>query len=80
MPVFQDFSKQKEIMENNENKSTSGFGGLFANPSVITDITKDPAKYAKSLYNSLSTRNKQYIIYAAGVGLLVYGYTLKKKK
>ena len=25
IPVFQDFSKQKEIMENNENKNTSGW-------------------------------------------------------
>jgi len=44
------------------------------------DITKNPGKYAMNYFNSLSTRNKQYIVYGAGVALLIYGYTLKNKK
>jgi len=70
-------------MENNEttnNTKPSFFNGLFSDPSVIVDITKNPSKYAMNFYNSLSTRNKQYIVYGAGVALLVYGYTLKNKK
>ena len=70
-------------MENNETANpgkTSFLSGLFANPSTITEITKNPGKYAMNLYNSLSTRNKQYIVYGAGIGLLIYGYTLKNKK
>ena len=70
-------------MENNETTNTGNtfsFSGLFANPSAIVDITKNPSKYALNFYNSLSTRNKQYIVYGAGVALLIYGYTLKNKK
>jgi len=70
-------------MENNENTNSANnsfFSGLFANPSMIMEITKNPGKYAMNFYNSLSTRNKQYIVYGAGVALLVYGYTLKNKK
>jgi len=67
-------------MENNETSNNFSFSGLFSDPSVIVDITKNPGKYAMNFYNSLSTRNKQYIVYGAGVALLIYGYTLKNKK
>jgi len=67
-------------MENNGTSNTFSFSGLFSDPSVIMDITKNPGKYAMNYFNSLSTRNKQYIVYGAGVALLIYGYTLKNKK
>jgi len=67
-------------MENNGTSNTFSFSGLFSDPSVIMDMTRNPGKYAMNFYNSLSTRNKQYIVYGAGVALLIYGYTLKNKK
>jgi len=67
-------------MENKETTKTSFLGGLFADPTMIMEMTKNPGKYAMNFYNSLTTRNKQYIVYGAGIALLIYGYTLKNKK
>ncbi len=52
---------------------------LLNNPSEILNIAKNPGKFGMDFYNSLSNKNKQYIAYAAGVGLIIYGYTLSKK-
>lgn len=65
-------------MENTP-KSPS-LAALFKDPNTIVEAFKNPSRFAMNTYNSLSTKNKQYVAYAAGVGLIIYGFTLSRQK
>ena len=46
--------------------------GLMKNPSQLADIIKDPATHGVDFYNGLSSKQKQYVLLAAGLGLIAY--------
>ncbi|WP_066509925.1 hypothetical protein [Rufibacter sp. DG15C] len=63
-------------MENNlEPKSLAD---LIHNPSEISAIISDPAESGMRFYQSLHNKDKSYVAFAAGVGLLAYGLYLSK--
>ncbi len=49
---------------------------LLKDPSKISEAFNDPAKFGMDFYDSLTTRQKQYIIFAAAAGLVAYGISL----
>jgi len=62
-----------------ENQATSTFSNLLKNPGEIANILQNPGKYGLDVYKSMSNQNKQYLVFAAGIGLIIYGITLRKK-
>ncbi|GAA4295268.1 hypothetical protein [Nibribacter koreensis] len=63
-------------MENNlEPKSLAD---LIQNPSEISAIISDPAESGVKFYQSLHNKDKSYVAFAAGVGLLAYGLYLSR--
>jgi hypothetical protein len=63
-------------MENNlEPKSLAD---LIHNPSEISAIISDPAESGMKFYQSLHNKDKSYVAFAAGVGLLAYGLYLSR--
>jgi hypothetical protein len=61
------------------NQSPKSLDNLFKNPSEIMDAVKNPGKYGMDLYKGLSTKNQQYVLFAAGAGLILYGLYLNRK-
>ena len=57
---------------NSTNDTMNTLEGLVKNPSQIADILKDPGKHGLDFYNGLSNRQKQYVLLAAGIGLVAY--------
>ena len=62
-----------------DKKSTKSLKDVLKNPSDLFSIVSNPNK-GIDLYNSLTTKDKQYVVFAAAAGLIVYGLTLSKKK
>lgn len=52
---------------------------LIKNPTAIMDAVKNPGKFGLDYYNSLSNRNKQYLVFAGAAGLLIYGIILGRQ-
>ncbi|WP_299824782.1 hypothetical protein [uncultured Pontibacter sp.] len=52
---------------------------LVKNPSQLADIIKDPATNGLDFYNGLSNKQKQYVLLAAGIGLVIYGIYLGRQ-
>lgn len=50
------------------------------NPSEILGVFKNPGRYGMDVFNDLSTKQKQYVLYAAGAGLILYGIYLGRSK
>jgi hypothetical protein len=50
------------------------------NPSEILNVVKNPGRYGMDVYKGLSTQQKQYVLFAAGAGLIIYGFVLGKNK
>lgn len=63
-----------------ENTITTSLKNLLKNPSQLTDIMNDPSKKGLELYNSLSVKEQQYIVFAAAAGLIGYGIYLGSRK
>ncbi len=61
-------------------QSQNKISDLLKNPNAILDAVKNPGKFGLDFYKSLSNRNKQYLVFAAGAGLIVYGVILGKQK
>ncbi|MBC5991987.1 hypothetical protein [Pontibacter cellulosilyticus] len=57
---------------NSTNDTMNTLEGLVKNPSQIADILKDPGKHGLDFYNGLSNRQKQYVLLAAGIGLVAF--------
>ncbi|GAA4437500.1 hypothetical protein GCM10023188_31770 [Pontibacter saemangeumensis] len=53
---------------------------ILKDPSEIEALMKNPGKYGMDFYNGLSNKNKQYLVFAAAAGLLVYGLYLNRQK
>ncbi|NDK57398.1 hypothetical protein [Pontibacter fetidus] len=64
-------------MENNTSQTT--LVSLMHNPSQLADILKDPSRHGLDFYNGLSTKEKQYILFAAAAGLIGYAIYLGKQ-
>lgn len=64
-----------------ENTSPSkSIVNILKDPSEIEAMLSNPGKYGLDFYNGLSTKNKQYIVFAAAAGLIVYGLFLSRQK
>ncbi|RIJ34303.1 hypothetical protein [Pontibacter oryzae] len=64
-------------MENSQ--TTKTLKSLIQNPNDLAEILKDPAKGGIDFFNGLSTREKQYVIFAAAAGLAIYGIYIGRK-
>ncbi|MCC9167309.1 hypothetical protein [Pontibacter harenae] len=53
---------------------------LLDNPQKISEVMEDPGKFGMDVYKSLSNQNKMYLSFAAGVGLIIYGFMLRKQE
>jgi hypothetical protein len=62
------------------NQKTGMLDNLLKNPSEILNVIKNPGKYGMDVFNDLSTQQKQYVLYAAGAGLILYGIYLGRGK
>jgi len=62
------------------NTTTKTLKSLFQNPSDLLGIMSNPGKNGVDFYKSLSSKDKQYIAFAAGIGLIVYGIVLNRQK
>ena len=58
------------------NHSSNPLQHLIHNPSEILNVVKNPGRYGMDVYNGLSTHQKQYVLFAAGAGLIIYGFIL----
>lgn len=54
------------------NETMNTIEGLVKDPSKLADILKDPGRHGLDFYNGLSNRQKQYVLLAAGIGLIAY--------
>lgn len=63
-------------MENNT--EPKALTDLIENPSEISAIISDPADSGVKFYQSLSNKDKQYVAFAAGLGLIGYGIYLNR--
>lgn len=62
------------------NESKSFLENLMQNPSDILNMVKNPGKYGLDVYNGLSTKQQQYVLFAAGAGLIAYGLYLGRSQ
>ncbi|WP_062542102.1 hypothetical protein [Rufibacter tibetensis] len=62
-------------MEDN-NQETKALSDLIQNPQEISNIINNPADSGVKFYQSLRNKDKQYVAFAAGIGLLAYGFFL----
>lgn len=53
---------------------------LIKNPSELLSILSNPGKAGLDFYKSLDNKEKQYIAFAAGLGLIAYGIVLNRKQ
>lgn len=60
--------------------SPKSLKSLLQDPSEIEALITNPSKYGIDFYKSLSTKNQQYIVFAAAAGLIAYGIYLNKQK
>jgi hypothetical protein len=61
------------------NQVTRSFRDLFKDPSQILGIVTNPGKNGIDFLKSLSNKDKQYLAFAAGAGLIIYGFILNRK-
>jgi hypothetical protein len=66
-------------MDQATNQSTKTLKDLFSNPSELLGIITNPRKNGVDFIKSLSGKDKQYLAFAAGIGLIVYGIVLNRK-
>jgi hypothetical protein len=62
------------------NTSSNPLEHLLHNPSDILSAIKNPGKYGLDIYKGLDTKQQQYILFAAGAGLIGYAVYLGMKK
>jgi hypothetical protein len=61
------------------NQVTRTFRDLLKDPSQIFGIITNPRKNGVDFIKSLSNKDKQYLAFAAGAGLIIYGIILNRK-
>ncbi|ARS34558.1 hypothetical protein [Pontibacter actiniarum] len=63
-----------------ENSHTNqSLKSLLQNPGALADLLQNPGKGGLDFYNGLSTKEKQYVVFAAAAGLAIYGLYLGRK-
>ena len=67
-------------MENNQAPDNVDILDLVTKPDNIHKAFEDPGKFGMEVYNKLTNKQKQYLAFAAGAGLIGYGIFLGKKK
>ncbi|WP_210465434.1 MULTISPECIES: hypothetical protein [Rufibacter] len=63
-------------MENNQ--ETKALADLIQNPQEISNIINNPADNGMKFYQQLRNKDKQYVAFAAGLGLIAYGFFLNR--
>jgi hypothetical protein len=63
-----------------KNRQAKTLNNLLKNPAEILNVVQNPGKYGMDIYKGLDTRQKQYLLIAAGVGLIGYGIYLGRKQ
>ena len=63
-----------------KNQQAKSLNYLFKHPAEIMNAVQNPGKYGMDIYNGLDTRQKQFLLLAAGVGLIGYGIYLGRKE
>ncbi|WP_190300353.1 hypothetical protein [Rufibacter hautae] len=63
-------------MENNQ--ETKALTDLIQNPQEISNIINNPADSGVKFYQQLRNKDKQYVAFAAGLGLIAYGFFLNR--
>ena len=53
---------------------------LIENPSAISEIVNDPARFGLDFWNELTPMEKRNIAFAAAAGLVMYGIYLGRQK
>jgi len=61
------------------NQATKTLKSLFTNPSDLMAIISNPGKNGVDFLKSLSNKDKQNLAFAAGIGLIVYGFVLRRQ-
>ncbi|WP_193553963.1 hypothetical protein [Rufibacter latericius] len=59
-----------------DNQETKALTDLIQNPQEISNIINNPADNGMKFYQSLRNKDKQYVAFAAGLGLIAYGFFL----
>ncbi|WP_207434923.1 hypothetical protein [Sabulibacter ruber] len=60
-----------------QNQKTKALTDLIENPKEIAAIVADPADGGMRFYKALRDRDKQFVAFAAGLGLIAYGFYLR---
>jgi len=63
-----------------QKQSSNMLKDLLKNPRDLMNVARNPGKYAMDFYKSLSVQQKQYVAFAAGAGLILYGVYLNRQK
>jgi hypothetical protein len=63
-------------MENNQ--ETKALSDLIENPAELSAIITNPADSGMKFYKALHNKDKQYVAFAAGIGLIAYGLFLNR--
>ncbi|MBC3538725.1 hypothetical protein ACFSC6_19960 [Rufibacter sediminis] len=61
-----------------DNQETKALTDLIQNPQEISNIINNPADNGMRFYQSLRNKDKQYVAFAAGLGLIAYGFFLNR--
>ncbi len=67
-------------MKTNASNSSNLLENLLHNPGEILNMVKNPGKFGMDTFNGLDTKQKQYVLFAVGAGLIGYGIYLGMNK
>lgn len=67
-------------MKTNTPNSANPLENLLHNPAEILNVVKNPGKFGIDTFNGLDAKQKQYVLIAAGAGLIGYGIYLGMNK
>ncbi|WP_018478731.1 hypothetical protein [Pontibacter roseus] len=67
-------------MRTNTDQSSSPLQHLISNPSEILNVVKNPGRYGMDIYKGLTVKQQQYVLFAAGAGLIAYALYLGRGK
>ncbi|WP_198001443.1 hypothetical protein [Nibribacter ruber] len=62
----------------NKNTEPKSLADLIQDPSHISAIINNPAESGMEFYQSLHNKDKSYVAFAAGFGLIAYGLYLAR--
>ena len=74
------FNQSANRSGQSRSQSNNPLQHLMQNPSEILNVVKNPGRYGMDVYKGLTTQQKQYVLFAAGAGLIIYGLILGRDK